>query len=140
MNRTGAPDSTSKRKFKINKKSINHITLAVFAPLLILVGVAGFLVPAQHSLTSGAPAYNLFHLFFGSAGLIVLWSRKELLAGLFNTGFGLIDLYQALASYMHLPPEQYFHWTRLDDILHILIGLALVIIGSYGIAKRGQPR
>ena len=140
MNRTGAPDSTSKRKFKISKKSINHITLAVFAPLLILVGVAGFLVPAQHSLTSGAPAYNLFHLFFGSAGLIVLWSRKELLAGLFNTGFGLIDLYQALASYMHLPPEQYFHWTRLDDILHILIGLALVIIGSYGIAKRGQPR
>ncbi len=53
-----------------------------------------------------------------------------------NPGFGLIDLYQALASYFHLPPEKYFLWTRADDILHILIGAALVIIGCYGILKR----
>ena len=120
----------------INKKSANYITLAVFAPILILVGVAGFLIPAQHSLTSGATPYNVFHLCFGSLGLIILWSRKEPLISSFNAGFGLIDLYQALASSLDLPPEKYFLWTRVDDILHILIGLALVIIGGYGILKR----
>ena len=120
----------------INKKSANYITLAVFAPILILVGVAGFLIPAQYSLTSGAAPYNVFHLCFGTIGLIILWSRKQFLISFFNAGFGLLDLYQVLASFLHLPPGQYFLWTRVDDILHILIGLALVIIGGYGILKR----
>ena len=53
----------------------------------------------------------------------------------FNLGFGLIDLYQALASYLDLPPEQYFLWTRVDDILHILIGLTLASIGFYGFVR-----
>ena len=119
-----------------NKKGANYFTLAVFAPVLILVGVAGFLIPAQHSVTSGAPPYNIFHIIFGSVGLIVLWSTKERLVSFFNAGFGLIDLYQALASRLHLFPEQYFLWTKVDDILHILIGLALVIIGAYGLLKR----
>ena len=120
----------------INKKSANYLTLAIFAPVLILVGVAGFLIPAEHSLTSGAPPYNIFHIIFGSVGLIVLWSTKERLVSFFNAGFGLIDLYQTLASRLHLFPEQYFLWTKVDDILHILIGLALVIIGAYGLFKR----
>jgi hypothetical protein len=120
----------------MNKKSVNYITLAIFAPVLILAGVAGFLIPTQQSLTSGAPPYNVFHLFFGALGLLVLWSRKEGFVSAFNLGFGLIDLYQALASYLHLPPEQYFHWTRVDDVLHIVIGLLLAIIGCYGLLKR----
>lgn len=120
------------------RKSLNHIALAIFAPVLILAGIAGFLVPAEHSLTSGAPAYNIFHLVFGFIGLLLVWKRNELWLALFNTGFGLIDLYQALASVLHLPPEQYFLWTRADDVLHVLIGLALVIIGCYGLSKRGS--
>jgi hydrogenase-4 membrane subunit HyfE len=116
----------------INKKSFNNITLSIFAPLLILVGVAGFVIPVQHSLTSGAVAYNVFHISFGFIGLLVLWSRQEWLVIGFNIGFGLIDLYQALASYWHLPPERYFLWTRTDDTLHIVIGLLLVMIGAYG--------
>jgi hypothetical protein len=120
----------------INKKGLNNITLSIFAPLLILVGVAGFLIPAEHSLTSGALAYNVFHIFFGVIGLVVLWSGKESPVSAFNIGFGLIDLYQALASHWHLPPEQYFLWTRTDDTLHIVIGLTLVTIGCYGILKR----
>jgi hypothetical protein len=115
------------------KKSINYMTLAIFAPVLILTGVAGFLIPAEHSLTSGAPPYNVFHIVFGAIGLMFVWSRKEQLISFFNAGFGLIDLYQALASYLDLPPENYFLWTKVDEILHILIGLALVIIGCYGI-------
>ncbi len=115
---------------------VNYLTLAVFGPVLIIVGVAGFLIPPALSLTSGAPPYNLFHIFFGLVGLAIVLSQNEAGASFFNAGFGLIDLYQALASYFHLPPEKYFLWTRADDILHILIGAALVIIGCYGILKR----
>jgi len=116
-------------------KSANFVTLAIFAPILIVIGIAGFLIPVQHSLTSGAAPYNVFHLCFGSLGLIILWTRRESLISFFNVGFGLIDLYQAVASYLHWPPQQYFLWTRVDDVLHILIGLALVIIGGYGLIK-----
>ena len=116
-------------------KSLNFITLAIFAPVLIIAGIAGFLVPPEHSLTSGAPAYNIFHLIFGATGLLILSTRNELWLSSFNFGFGLIDLYQALASVLHLPPEKYFLWTRVDDILHVLIGLALVAIGGYYLFK-----
>ena len=121
-------------------KSANFVTLAIFAPILILIGIAGFLIPAEYSLTSGAAPYNVFHLCFGSLGLIILWSRREALISFFNAGFGLIDLYQALASYLHWPPQQYFLWTGVDDILHILIGVALVMIGGYGLIKREMIR
>ena len=116
------------------KKSVNFLTLAIFAPLLILVGLLGFLIPAEQSLTSGAPAYNIFHLLFGFLGLLAVWSRRELFVSSFNAGFGLIDLYQAVASYLHFPPEQYFLWTTVDDILHIILGLVLAAIGFYGLA------
>ena|SRR5688572_26076141 len=121
-------------------KSLNFITLAIFAPVLIIAGIAGFLVPAEYSLTSGAPAYNVFHLIFGAVGLLLVWTRNELWLSTFNLGFGLIDLYQALASVLHLPPEKYFLWTRVDDIFHVLIGLVLVIIGVYGLLKLKSPR
>jgi hypothetical protein len=121
---------------RTSKKSLNFITLAIFAPVLILVGIAGFVVPTDQSLTSGAPAYNVFHIFFGVIGLLILRSKNELPVSLFNAGFGLIDLYQALASYTDLPPRQYFLWTRVDDVLHVVIGAALVIIGAYGLIKK----
>ena len=120
----------------MNKKSLNYWTLAVFAPLLIVVGIAGFVIPAERSLTSGAAPYNVFHLCFGALGLILVLSKRENFISTFNLGFGLIDLYQAFASYLHLPPQQYFLWTRVDDLLHIVIGLALVIIGATGISQR----
>ena len=132
----GGLDYTRKRGTSIYNTRVNRITLTIFAPLLILVGVAGFVIPAQESLTSGAPPYNVFHVFFGSIGLIILWTRKDSLISLFNLGFGLIDLYQAVASYVNLSPKQYFMWTKADDILHVVLGLALVIIGGYGIVKR----
>jgi len=118
------------------KKSINFITLAIFGPLLIIVGIAGFLLPAEASLTSGAPAYNIFHIAFGLFGLVVLLSRNQVAISGFNAVFGLIDLYQALASYLGLPPKEYFLWTRVDDILHIVIGLVLFAIGTYGLYRR----
>jgi len=115
--------------------SLNRITLVIFAPILIIVGLAGFLVPVGQSLTSGAAPYNIFHILFGVLGLLVFWSRYEEFAAYFNIGFGLIDLYQTIASYLSLPPKQYFLWTRVDDVLHVLIGLALLIIGTYGLLR-----
>ncbi len=120
----------------INKKTLNYKVLLVLAPVLILTGVAGFLLPPEKALTSGAPVYNLFHIAFGALGLVLLVLRNEKFIRLFNLGFGLIDLYQALASFAHLFPEQYFKWTRADDVLHIIIGAALVAVGLYGYKNR----
>jgi len=113
-------------------KSLNYKVLLVFAPVLILVGILGFIIPPEKSLTSGAAAYNIFHIVFGVIGLLLLLAKNENYIRLFNIGFGLIDLYQAIASFAHLFPEQYFQWTRIDDILHIVIGAGLVFVGFYG--------
>ena len=108
---------------------LNYYVLIVFAPALITVGVLGFLVPQNKSLTSGAPAYNVFHILFGIAGAVIVYTGHEPCIRAFNIGFGLIDLYQAAASFAHLPPEKHFRWTRVDDVLHIVIGAALVAVG-----------
>ena len=107
----------------------NYYTLIIFAPLLILTGILGFVIPREKGLTSGAPAYNIFHISFGLLGLGLVYSHFGV--RLFNIGFGAIDLYQAAASYLHLFPEKQFQWKRADDILHIVIGLALVLIGAF---------
>ena len=124
----------------MENKTLNRITLAIFAPLLILTGIAGFLIPPRYQLTSGATPYNLFHLAFGAIGLfLVTASKSDLWASAFNFGFGLIDLYQVLASVVGLTPIQYFYWTFADDILHVLIGFALVLIGGYGLQNNVSP-
>ncbi|HET6979594.1 MAG TPA: hypothetical protein VFI24_24900 [Pyrinomonadaceae bacterium] len=119
----------------MENKTLNQKTLLIFAPLLILAGIAGFVIPEQYSLTSGAAPYNLFHIIFGSIGLLITMTKSDLLASSFNVGFGLIDLYQVLASVVGLAPIQYFHWTYADDVLHVLIGFALVIIGGLGLTR-----
>lgn len=116
----------------MNVENINYLTLALFAPILILVGILGFLLPASKNLTSGAPAYNLFHIVFGILGLGLVATGSLSAIKLFNVGFGLIDLYQALASYQHWFPREQFRWTRVDDLLHIVIGALLVAIGIFG--------
>ena len=116
----------------MNNKSLNYNVLLIFAPILILVGISGFVVPSENALTSGAAAYNIFHIIFGIIGLVLLYFSNENYIRLFNIGFGLIDLYQALASFTHLFPEKYFRWMKFDDVLHVIIGTALVIVGFYG--------
>lgn len=119
----------------MESKTLNQKTLMVFAPLLILTGIAGFVIPEQYSLMSGAAPYNLFHIIFGSIGLLITMTNNDVMASSFNVGFGLIDLYQVLASVVGLAPIQYFHWTYADDVLHVLIGFALVIIGGRGLTR-----
>jgi len=119
----------------MENKTLNQKTLLVFAPLLILTGIAGFVIPERYSLMSGAAPYNLFHIIFGCIGLLITMTNNDVLASSFNLGFGLIDLYQVLASVVGLAPIQYFHWTYADDVLHVLIGFALVIIGGIGLTR-----
>ncbi len=110
---------------------MHYVVLLIFAPLLIVVGLLGFVIPKEKYLTSGEPAYNVFHIAFGLLGLAVLYSNNEMYIRAFLIGFGLIDLYQSLASYLHLFPEKYFKWTRVDDVLHIVIGIILITAGLY---------
>ena len=117
----------------MENKTLNQKTLLVLGPLLLLTGIAGFVVPERYSLMSNAAPYNLFHIIFGAIGLVVAMASNDLMASAFNLGFGLIDLYQALASAIGLAPIQYFHWTYADDVVHVLLGFALVLIGGYGL-------
>jgi hypothetical protein len=110
---------------------MNYYVLIIFAPLLIVTGLAGFIVPADKSLTSGAPAYNAFHIIFGLAGLAIAVMHHDPYIRAFNIGFGAVDLYQAAASFLHLFPEKQFRWKRSDDVLHIVIGAGLVLIGVF---------
>ena len=123
----------------MENKSLNQITLTIVAPLLMLAGIAGFVLPERYSLFSGATPYNLFHLIFGAIGLLLLSAQNDLWPSLFNFVFGLIDLYQVLASVVGLSPIQYFHWTYADDVVHVLLGFALTIIGGYGLLKWKEP-
>ena len=117
----------------MENKTLNQTTLMILAPLLLITGIAGFVIPSQYNLMSNATSYNLFHIIFGAIGLVLLQTRSDLAASTFNLGFGLIDLYQALASVVGLTPIQYFQWTYADDVVHVILGFALVIIGGYGL-------
>lgn len=95
----------------------NCRVLLVFTPLLVLTGVAGFVLPEEKALMSGAPAYNIFHIAAGLFGVIVLLFKSGRAARAFNITFGVIDLYQALAGFAHIFPAAYFRWRPADDIL-----------------------
>lgn len=114
-------------------RNLNYYTLLIFAPILILTGIFGFILPA--TIVSGAPPYNIFHIIFGAIGMLSVISKKQSLIRGFNISFGLIDLYQAAASFLHLFPETHFQWKTGDDVLHIIIGAALVLIGLFGNTK-----
>ncbi len=120
-------------------KSWSAKALALFAPILILVGVLGFVLPPDKSLTSGAPAYNVFHIVFGVVGLACLATRRDAAIRGFLVGFGAIDLYQALASWLDLFPKAQFRWTVVDDGLHVGVGLLLIAIGLWGGGTQAQP-
>jgi hypothetical protein len=111
---------------------LNYYVLLIFAPLLIVVGVLGFIIPDKYSLTSGASAYNIFHIVFGLIGLGCVLFGVEPCIRAFNIGFGLIDLYQAAASYLHIFPKNQFRWKPADDILHVVIGAGLILVGIAG--------
>lgn len=112
------------------RPTLNVVTLRIFAPLLVVTGILGFVLPASMAVMSGAIPYNLFHIFFGALGGVCLLDGDRR-ARLFNLGFGIVDLYQAVASAAQLFPAAHFEYTTADDVLHVVVGLALVAIGLY---------
>lgn len=110
----------------------NLQTLTVFAPLLLLTGVLGFVLPAELSLMSGAAPYNVFHLVAGVVGLVPVLRRHAGGAITFNLVFGGIDLYQAVAGLTGWFPAALFALRPADHAVHVLIGLFLVGVGYLG--------
>jgi hypothetical protein len=110
----------------------NLQTLTIFAPLLLLTGVLGFVLPPELSLMSGATPYNVFHLAAGALGLALVLRRSLGGAVAFNLVFGSIDLYQALAGLTGWFPSQLFGLRPADHAVHVLIGLFLVGVGYLG--------
>jgi hypothetical protein len=110
----------------------NQQLLTVFAPLLILTGLLGFVLPESAALMSGAPPYNVFHLVAGAVGLVIVLLRRGSAAILFNLVFGVIDLYQALAGINGWFPAGLFELRPADHVVHVLVGLLLVVVGAMG--------
>lgn len=111
----------------------NFRLLAVFAPALLLAGLAGFLVPSHLALMSGAAPYNVFHLGFGAAGVALVWARRARAIAAFNLAFGAFDLYQAVAGPTGLFPARLFALRPADHVLHAVLGLLLVVVGARGL-------
>jgi len=111
---------------------MNHVVLLVFGPVLIVIGILGFVIPERKAMTSGAAPYNLFHIAFGVLGTSIALTGSNGLIRAFVIGFGAIDLYQAVASRAALFPKRQFRWKPADDVLHVAVGAALVLIGVAG--------
>lgn len=110
----------------------NLQTLTVFAPLLLLTGILGFVLPAELSLMSGATPYNVFHLLAGALGLVIVLRKAVPAAVSFNLAFGAIDLYQAAAGLAGWFPAGLFQLRPADHAVHVLVGLFLVGVGYLG--------
>jgi len=114
-------------------------TVFAFSVILILVGVFPLLHLFEPSPTSNSPAYAWFHLIAAGAAL-VCFANRGLWAPWFALGFGIIDLYQWVASMAGWFPLSQFRWTPVDDGLHLGIGLALVALGLAGLLPKRSQR
>lgn len=111
----------------------NRQLLKLFAPLLVLACVLGFVVPEPLSLMSGAAPYNLFHLAFGVLGLALVRFAPPRGPVLFNLGFGLFDLWQAVAGVTGFFPADLFALRPADHVVHVAFGLVLTGAGILGL-------
>src|SRR5262249_54856392 len=125
-----SPHARGERPMKPARRSIGYHVFRVFAPVLLLAAVLRVGPSPPDRLLRTAPAYNVFHIIFGTLGLACVLSGREGAVAAFNLGFGAIDLYQALASFAHWFPIDHFRWMRADDVLHVVLGVLLVSVGS----------
>jgi hypothetical protein len=112
---------------------VNGRVLAVFGPVLILTGIAGFLTPPRLALMSGAPAYNLFHIAFGIVGTALVLAKSARGIAAFNLAFGAGDPYQAVAAAGRFFPARQFRYKAADHVVHVVLGLGLGAVGWMGL-------
>lgn len=113
----------------------NWIVLAIFAPVLILTGIGGLTLPASASPMSNAVPYDWFHIAFGVLGGLIVLTRAPVPIAAFNLGFGLIDLWQAIAGVAELFPAQPFALRPADHVVHVVVGGILVAVGALGLRE-----
>ena len=111
----------------------NARVLGVFGPVLVLTGIAGFVIPPRLALMSGAPAYNVFHIAFGLLGSALVLAHSPTGIAAFNFGFGLADVYQAVAGVLGIFPARQFRYKTADHVVHVVLGLALAAVGWLGL-------
>jgi hypothetical protein len=111
----------------------NARLLGVFGPILIVTGVAGFLIPPRRALMSGAPPYNIFHLAFGLLGTALVAAHHARGIATFNFAFGVGDLYQAAAGLLGIFPSRIFRYKVGDHVAHVVLGLLLAAVGFWGL-------
>jgi hypothetical protein len=111
----------------------NARLLGAFGPILIVTGVAGFLVPPRRALMSGAPPYNVFHIVFGLLGTVLVLLKTAAGVATFNLLFGLGDLYQAAAGVLGVFPAKVFRYKPGDHVVHVVLGLLLAVVGWMGL-------
>lgn len=131
-----APDRSAVVLFPSVWEGRSAAFLKLFGPVLVVTGVLGFVTPRSLALMSGAAPYNIFHLCFGLLGTALAFKAPPRYASLFNAAFGVIDLYQALASVAGMPPSALFAYKPADDFLHVVLGLTLVAVGVAGLQRR----
>lgn len=108
---------------------INQLTLSIFGPVLVITGALGLIGPSPWDLMSTAAPYDWMHIGFGLLGTALALSGRPGAIRAFNIGFGAFDLYQLLASLLGWFPAEHFQWHVGDDVLHGVLGAALVAVG-----------
>lgn len=111
----------------------NARLLGAFGPILIVTGISGLLIPPRLALMSGAPPYDAFHIAFGLLGTALVLARRARGVALFNLGFGLGDLYQAVAGVLGIFPAASFRYRPADHLAHVVLGLLLAAVGGWGL-------
>ncbi len=113
-------------------ENLNFLILVIISPILILVGIVGFITPDSKKIVSTETAYNIFIIASGVLGAVILLSNHDLVLKGFNVILGLTGLYQAVAARTRWFPWHYFRWTRVDIIINTVIGLLFLTAGLLG--------
>lgn len=115
--------------------SWNRRVLYVFAPVLLVAGILGFVIPPSLALMSGAAPYNIFHIVFGIIGIAIARAGRPRPIAAFNFLFGAFDLWQAVAGVTGLFPATLFALRPADHVVHVVLGVILVALGARGLSR-----
>jgi hypothetical protein len=108
--------------------SLNILALGIFSSLILLIGAIDFLLPEYVTILSTTYVCNLFRINLGLIGIIIALFNDKKLSKYSNFAFGMLLVYLAASSFFHISPQEFFHWTILDDVLNMDIGLAMILI------------
>lgn len=108
------------------------VRLVVAALALVLGGAA---------LGAGeAPAYAAFHAVAAVLALAAALVARGTAAPAFCLALGAADLYQAVASAAGWFPREAFRWTPTDDVVHLVLGPLLLVLGAAALLRPARGR